>query len=454
MLLISQLLGATSDDLRRRPDHPFRRPGDMLTPWRHACDWITTMNSLKGPRFPALRAVEAKPVSYDGDSFILLRDPLKLTDKVLLAPRVLGPALVLCDGSREDAGAIAAALAVRFGMRIDARIIDQLLAALDDAFLLDNERFVAEKQRVIEAFRSAPFRPPAIAGASYPSDPGELRSMLQSYVDAAPDSDGVASQPAAPRGIVSPHIDYPRGGPVYAQVWARAAEAVREADLVILLGTDHYGGDASITLTRQNYATPLGVLPTDREIVDDLAGIIGSEAAFDGELRHRGEHSIELAAVWLHYIRDGHPCEIVPVLCGSFSRFTRGASNAGEDQAITALVDALKSYAEGRNAIVVAAGDLSHVGPAFGGPPVDFAGRAQLMESDRELIDCICAGDAPAFLSAITRVEDRNNVCGVSPIYLALKTLGECHGENLAYDRCPADEEGTSLVSICGTLLY
>jgi len=61
--------------------------------------------------------------------------------------------------------------------------------------------------------------------------------------------------------LVSPHIDYARGGPVYAHVW-------------------------KLTLTRQHYATPFGVLPTAREVVETLAGAMGAETAFAGELYH------------------------------------------------------------------------------------------------------------------------------------------------------------------------
>ena len=64
----------------------------------------------------------------------------------------------------------------------------------------------------------------------------------------------------------------------------------------------------------------------------------------------------------------------------------------------------------------------------------------------------MCAGDAEGFLAAIKRVQDRNNVCGVPPIYLALRMLGQVQGERVAYDRCPADEDGTSLVSVCGVV--
>jgi AmmeMemoRadiSam system protein B len=253
-------------------------------------------------------------------------------------------------------------------------------------------------------------------------------------------------------GLVSPHIDYDRGGPVYAQVWSHSEDFIRGADLAIIFGTDHFGGDASITLTRQNYATPFGVLPTARGIIDELAAAIGEQSAFDGELRHRGEHSVELAAVWLHHTREERECEVVPILCGSFARFTMGLADAGDDDRINQVVTILREKMRRRRTVVIAAADLSHVGPAFGGAPVDLAGRGELQESDAELIDRVCEGDADGFLGAIKRVEDRNNVCGVSPIYLALRTLAGTAGRFIAYDRCPADEEGTSLVSICGVV--
>ena len=132
------------------------------------------------------------------------------------------------------------------------------------------------------------------------------------------------------QGLLSPHIDYARGGEVYAQVWKRAAQAARDAELVILLGTDHYGADL-LTLTRQNYATPYGVLPTDAALVDRLATAIGAEAAFAGELRHRGEHSLELVAVWLHHMRGGQPVPVAPILTGSFHPFMLNGATPAND---------------------------------------------------------------------------------------------------------------------------
>jgi AmmeMemoRadiSam system protein B len=400
-------------------------------------------------QLPKLRAVDARQIKQRGQPAILLHDPLNLTERCAVLPQRLAPLLMLCDGTR-DSGGLRASLMVRHGIRVSTDMIDQILGALDEALLLDNGRFAEALERAVTEFRSAPFRAPVSAGHSYPASADELRTVLQQYVDGVEPFD---AGPMAWRGLISPHIDFTRGGPVYARVWKRAEDAVREATVAVIIGTDHSGGAGRVTLTRQHYATPYGTLPTACDIVDGLAAAIGPELAFADELNHRSEHSIELAAVWLHHMRGGKPCELVPILYGSFGRFVAGEADPGGDDAMSGLVEALRVSTGGREVLVVAAADLAHVGPAFGGAPVDMAGRARLQAADDQIIERTCAGDAEGFFQAIKSRGDRYNVCGLPPIYLALRALAPVSGELVAYDRCPADERGTSLVTICGVAL-
>ena len=168
------------------------------------------------------------------------------------------------------------------------------------------------------------------------------------------------------RGIFSPHIDYARGGPVYARTWQAGMEAANDAELVILIGTDHYGSDL-FTLTRQSYATPFGLLPTALDVVDDLAQAVGVEAAYAGELRHLREHSLELVAVWLQHARRGRPVALVPVLVGGLHGFFGNGSSPAADSRIRAFVETVQRHASSQKTLIVASGDLAHVGPAFGG---------------------------------------------------------------------------------------
>jgi MEMO1 family protein len=336
-------------------------------------------------------------------------------------------------------------------VRLSPDDLAHVVARLDEALLLDNERSRAAQRDALAAYRSAPFRMPALAGHGYPAEPAELKVVLDAYL--APVQAERPPGTRAYRGLVSPHIDYQRGGPVYARAWHAAAAAAQEAEVVVILGTDHNGSAGAITPTRQSYATPYGILPTDQGAVDALAAALGEEAAFAEELHHRGEHSIELAAVWLHHLRGGRPCPLVPVLTGSFYRFVRGEDGPPADHPpLNRAVAALRSALAGRRGLVVAAGDLAHIGPAFDDRPVDLFRKAQLEVQDRALIEILCRGDAEGFFGAIRAEGDRRNVCGLPPIYLALRLLAGAAGEPAGYDRCPADMDGTSFVSICGVV--
>jgi AmmeMemoRadiSam system protein B len=401
---------------------------------------------------PKLRAIEAHLVQHGGQPAILLRDPLRLSDQVFFLRPQLGLLLELCDGTRDESE-LRAALAVRAGLRLTPTVLEQILAQLDNALLLDNERFAQAYTAALQEFRAAPWRPLGLAGVNYPADPGALGDMLQRYVDSAPDT-GQPTDDGPIRGLVSPHIDYQRGGPVYAQVWGKVAEAVREAEIAIIFGTNHLSGEEGLTLTRQHYATPWGVLPTARHIVDAVAQAMGDEAAFQDELDHSVEHSIELAAIWLHYLlgdRRDSPCELVPILCGLFQRFVTGDNQPRQDFAMSAAIEALRAATTSSRTIVVAAGDLAHVGPAFGDSyPIDFVGRARLTTADQQLMATICTGDAEAFFQAVKEEQDRRRICGLPPIYLTLRYLDGAKGEVSGYMHCPADQRSTSLVSICG----
>ncbi len=395
-------------------------------------------------QYPKLRAIDIRQVMHEGRPSLLLRDPLQIADRFLVISQGLGPVLLFCNGKHHRA-AIAGKLSSMLGIPVDIALINNLVDALDEALLLDNLRFRAAHKRALERYRAAPFRPPALAGQSYPADPAELRQLLDNFVAAVGPVD-----PAPPngRGVLSPHIDYARGGRVYAQVWQRAAAMVRAAEVIILIGTDHYSPEP-VTLTRQQYATPFGVLPTDEAIVADLAAALGEDAAFAGELYHRVEHSLELVAVWLQYIRGDAPCPVIPILAGSFARYINGGDPA-TDPRLEALITTLRRVMASRRALVVISGDMSHVGPAFGGASLNDTDKEALRHADDLVIDRMRAGDAAGFFRVIADAGDRQNICGLPPTYLALRLLDAVEGELVGYAQCPADDEGTSVVSICG----
>lgn len=399
-----------------------------------------------------LRPLNVRRVVHNGSDYFHLGDPLSLAGRELLVPAALGPLLLLLDGTRSPAR-LRVELRLRYGLELETEHLAMLMTTLSEACLLDDDCYAAALRRAREAYHAAPCRPPALAGGVYPPDAGELGAMLRGFEQKA---NAVEAHADSIVGLISPHIDYARGGPLYAALWRRAAPALREAEVVVIFGTDHHGSPGTLTLTRQPYATPWGILPADQSAVDAMADVLGEEAAFADELHHRGEHSVELAAVWLHHIRDGVPCTVIPVLCGHPQPYLDAQAVPDGEHPTGRALAALRAATAGRRVLAVAAADLAHVGPAFGDPqPLSTPARQDVRLADEELLAACDEGPA-AVLRAVGRIDDRYRICGLSPIALTLAFTGPITAEITGYDQCPADYDGGdgSIVSIAGVMLH
>jgi hypothetical protein len=392
-----------------------------------------------------------QPATHQGQQGIILADPLGITERILFVPAALAPLLPLMDGSR-DLGTLRTGFELRTGIPLSPSVIENVISELDASRFLDNVNFAQAVKAATEEYRRAKSRPPIMAGRSCPADPQELASLLQGHLDAAQETPAWANDI---KGIISPHIDFPRGGPVYGKAWGTAAPAVKEAELIVILGTDHNGGEGEITLTRQSYETPWGIVPTDQETVDKIAALTGEDTVLGGELRHRGKHSVEAALIWAHYLAGDKPCRAVPILCGSFEPFIRQNVSPSTRGAVSATIEVLRDVAGRRRTIIVAAADLAHVGPAFGDLlPLDLAARARLEAQDRRLMGILGKADPGAFLDEIRSDGDQRRICGISPIYITLAVLAGMEGTVTGYAQCPASEDDTSIVSICGMVYH
>ena len=402
---------------------------------------------------PRLRPLDFQSVIYQSQQVWYLRDPLQLSQYQIFMPPALAQMLVYCDGTHSPQE-IHAALCDQLGVQLDFKVVTDALAQLDEACLLENERTNKRLDELKAEFRAQSHRPPALADLSYPGTPSILAEQLENYSN----GDDLSNwEPWFGRGIISPHIDYQRGGHVYAKVWQRAKTAVLDADLILVFGTDHNGGPGTFTLTRQAYATPYGVLPTDTELIDKVADAIGADAAYAEELHHRREHSVELTAVWLHHIYHQagvDPKPMIPILVGSFHQLMHNGGHPAQDKTLMTAIDTLKQETAGKKVLAVASVDFAHVGPNFGDTfPMDQPRRTTLRQTDDLLVQSIIRGDATGCYDQIAAVLNKNRICGFSPIYLMLRYLGTTEGIQITYDQCSADDQDTSLVSIAGILL-
>ena len=398
--------------------------------------------------YPKLRALNLGWSTWEGQQVLVLQDPLRLSGGALMVPSPIAPVLMLLDGTR-DLDSVRRGFMLRTGMQLTPGQLQNFVQTLDDALLLDNERFKAAEAEVLLSYRSSPSRVPAFAGAGYPVDPTGLQQVFDEYCERAgqilEESNGQIA------GVISPHIDYVRGWRTYVETWVRVRDAVEEADLIIILGTDHVGSPGSLTPTKQHYATPWGVLPTDNDLVSRLVDILGEERAFAEEVHHINEHSVELAAVWMHYMAGGKPKRLLPLLCGADEAIVEYRER--DTEPLQEALAYLASVAAEPGVLVVAAGDVSHVGPAFGDPqPFNESDKDRIKSSDERWLSSACTGSSDLLEQYMRQQGDGTRICGASPIHYMLTVLGGAEGRVVAYDQCPADEDFGSLVSVAGVL--
>ena len=404
--------------------------------------------------YPRLRPVEVFPTTLRGQQVFCLRDPMHYTDTIVSVPPQAAAILDLFDG-RHSILDIQEAFARRFGVLLFREQLQQVIQSLDDCLLLESPRFASHREALEEDFRRAPHRPARLAGTGYPSDPDALRRELDGYFVAEDGPKDTPPSPSAARltGLVVPHIDFARGGPCYAWGYRELAGAM-PVDRWIILGTAHVSIARPFALTRKAFETPLGPADVDEECLETLLTRTGP-GYFDDEFAHRGEHSIEFQGVFLRHATPAHgPVRIVPILCGSFHRFVeeRRPPPTGDpvEEFLVALRETLAAL--GGHTVVIASADLAHVGPQFGDPrPLTPGQLREVEEADRRMLSSVEAGDAEGFFHAVARDGDRRHICGLPPIYAALRVLGTHPGRLLRYNQWQ-DPNGT--VTFAALALY
>ncbi len=400
--------------------------------------------------YPLLRPVDLFPVEHEGQKLICLRDPLHMTEQTLFIPYPVFFIMTLFDGKHSILD-IQTEYTRTFGDLLFRHQVEEIIQQLDAHYLLDNERFQEQRRQVELTFLQAPVREAAHAGASYPARREELEAQLEAFFK---EERGPGKKPIFPngekvRGIVAPHIDLRRGGPCSA--WAyKAIEEAAEADLFIIFGTGHAFSRGFFTLTRKDFATPLGIVQTDREFVEMLAASY-SEDLFQDEFNHKQEHSIEFQVVFLNHIfqKKKEPISIVPILCGSFHEMIGQGSSPRATPQVEEFIAVLKDTVvkQGKKVCYIAGVDLAHVGQKFGDQgPLTYSLLEGIESKDRAMLQYVQKVDAEGFFSYVQQEQDCRRICGLSSIYIMLSVMEAREGKLLRYEQA-VERETQSTVS-------
>mgnify|MGYP006295940879 CR=1 FL=1 len=148
-------------------------------------------------------------------------------------------------------------------------------------------------------------REPVVSGIFYPDNKKELMTLVKDLI-------GEVEEPREDSyGLIVPHAGYSFCGPLLGKAYGTLKRG--DYERILLLGPVHHGTEDQLFLTESDsFSTPLGLVPVDREGVDELTST--STRMVLGEVHHLEEHCLEVQLPFLQVLFPEIP--IVPVLMG------------------------------------------------------------------------------------------------------------------------------------------
>ncbi|MCL5408081.1 MAG: AmmeMemoRadiSam system protein B [Candidatus Thermoplasmatota archaeon] len=234
-------------------------------------------------------------------------------------------------------------------------------------------------------------RTPYVAGYFYPSDPEALKEKIEW---AFTHWNGPGYIPEIKRidpekGVVVPHAGYDYSAPVAAFSFGSLANSGKY-DYYVVVGPNHTGLGAPISIGDEDYLTPLGRAKIKKEAIEELQ----DDLIVVDNLAHLQEHSVEVEIPFLQFIYG--EVEIVPIVM--------------MDQSLEAAEHlALRLKKLSGNFTVIASSDLNH-----------YLALRRLKQLDGYFSTAVLHRD----FKALYRYEYSGEVsaCGFGPIVTLLST--------------------------------
>jgi len=394
--------------------------------------------------YPKLIAVDAFPVEEDGRKMYCIRDPQNSDNPPLMVSELALYLMTFFDGNN-SIDSIITTFKKKYDKQIVKSDIDSLVNTLDGSLLLENENYLNHNKLIESNFFNSETRKAYLSGLSYPENKDKLNNLLNEYFVKAREKLPIKNKNEVLRGLVSPHIDFNRGGTSYAVAY-REILSKTNADTYLIFGTTHYAQNKNpFILTRKPFSTPLGTVDTDNEFLNRLEDKCDWDL-YEGEIFHRTEHSIEFQVVFLQHILKEREFKIIPILCNSFHQFVGNGSSPFEDNKISTFLTELKNIIDsyGDSALVIAGVDLAHVGPKFGDKnQVDEKTLSWIRSRDTISLEFTEQIDAEGFYRSVEEEKDKRKICGLSSIYSMLKITDASYGTILDYDNALEEDTGS-----------
>ncbi|XP_073055230.1 uncharacterized protein [Primulina eburnea] len=243
------------------------------------------------------------------------------------------------------------------------------------------------------------------AGSWYTDNPTKLAEELDGWLR----SSGLAKSPDI-RGVIAPHAGYSYSGRAAAYAFGNIDPA--NISRVFLLGPSHHYYTPKCALSKATvYKTPIGDLPIDQEVIEELKAT-GKFELMDLHV-DEAEHSMEMHLPYLVQVFQGYSVKIVPILVGALT---------AENEAMYGRL--LAKYVDDPTNFFSVSSDFCHWGSRFNYMRYDKKHGAihkSIEAMDKMGMDIIETGGPDAFKEYL--LETDNTICGRHPISVFLHML-------------------------------
>lgn len=232
-------------------------------------------------------------------------------------------------------------------------------------------------------------RSPAVAGRFYPEDAKALRRTIEEL------SGKKITAKKKVLAAVSPHAGYIYSGGVAAKTIGQ----IEIPETVILLGPNHTGKGAAVGLSTATWKMPMGNVPVNREMAQDL--LRETDYVEEDELAHRYEHSLEVQIPFLQMQQPN--LSILPISISHISYQVL-------DEIGLALAEVIKR--SDKEVLIVASSDMTH-----------YESREAAEKKDHYVLKKLADMDPSMLYRSVTG--HQISMCGIMPVTVALITAIE-----------------------------
>jgi len=204
-------------------------------------------------------------------------------------------------------------------------------------------------------------------------------------------------------GLVAPHAGYLYSGKTAAKTYAQIS---KKYDSVIILGPDHTGMAEAVSVSTEDWITPLGEVKVDKNLAEKI--ISGSNIITEDENAHMYEHSIEVQLPFLQHVLKSF--SFVPII------IPHDKMNLDK---LKEVADAIADATEGKNVLVIASSDLTHFGKGYSFVPVEKDEIEWMEKTDTAIMEKIAELDEVQTLNKAKET----TACGSYPIAVLIMIM-------------------------------